>query len=77
MSDLAMPGRDGYMLLRELRSREDSAARLPAIAVTAHARAEDRERALAAGFQWYVAKPIDPDRLVAAVAQLVSHARRR
>jgi PAS domain S-box-containing protein len=71
VSDLAMPGRDGYPLLRELRSLDHGAGRIPAIAVTAHARAEDRDRALAAGFQWYVAKPIDPDRLIAAVALVV------
>ena len=77
VSDLAMPGRDGYMLLRELRAREGGVAGVPAIAVTAHARPEDRDRALAAGFQWYVAKPVDPDRLVTAVALLVDHASSR
>jgi PAS domain S-box-containing protein len=69
LSDLAMPEMDGYELLRELRGRAD-AMRIPAAAVTAYARAEDRRQALLAGFQMHVAKPIEPDELVAVVASL-------
>jgi PAS domain S-box-containing protein len=76
VTDLAMPGRDGYALLREIRSVEADLRDTPIIAVTAHARLEDRDRALAAGFQWYVPKPIDPDKLVSTVAMLVREARR-
>jgi PAS domain S-box-containing protein len=71
VTDLAMPDRDGYALLRDVRALDSELRNTPAIAVTAHARLEDRDKALAAGFQWYVAKPIDPDKLVAAVALLV------
>jgi CheY-like chemotaxis protein len=71
VTDLAMPGRDGYALLRTIRTLDNELREIPIIAVTAHARFEDRDRALAAGFQWYVPKPIDPDQLVSAVALLV------
>ena len=69
VSDIAMPGEDGYVFLKRLRESVDlRLADVPTIAVTAHARAEDRDRALAAGFQMYVSKPVQPDRLVSAVA---------
>jgi PAS domain S-box-containing protein len=70
VTDIAMPDEDGYALLRRLRSH---AAGLPAIAVTAHARQEDRERALTAGFNLYVAKPVDPVRLTDAVDRVARH----
>jgi PAS domain S-box-containing protein len=69
VSDLAMPEMDGYALLRELRGRPET-PRIPAAAVTAYARTEDRRQALLAGFQMHVAKPIEPDELVAVVASL-------
>ena len=71
VSDLAMPEQDGYDLIARIR-RFGSArgGNVPAVALTAHARAEDRVRALAAGFQMYVAKPVAPDELVAVVAKL-------
>jgi PAS domain S-box-containing protein len=73
VSDIAMPGEDGYELIRKLRSRERShGRRLPAIALTAYARQEDRERALRAGYQEHLAKPVEPARLSAVVANLVS-----
>lgn len=75
VSDIAMPGEDGYELIRKLRSRERShGRRLPAVALTAYARQEDRERALHAGYQEHLAKPVEPTRLTAVVAGLVSHA---
>jgi PAS domain S-box-containing protein len=71
VSDIAMPDRDGYDLIREIRSREpEQGGKIPAVAVTAYARAEDRVRVLAAGFQMHIAKPIDPDELIAVVASL-------
>jgi PAS domain S-box-containing protein len=74
VSDIAMPDRDGYDLIREIRSREpERGGKIPAVAVTAYARAEDRVRVLAAGFQMHVAKPIDPDELIAVVASLTGH----
>ena len=73
VSDIGMPGEDGYAFLHRLRAIGHSprSRELPALALTAFARAEDRDKALAAGFQEHVAKPIDPARLVDVVAGLV------
>ena len=65
--DVQMPGMDGVQLLRELRAHEDT-SRLPVIAVTAAAMVGDRERFLAAGFDGYLAKPIDPQIFAEQVA---------
>ena len=70
LSDIAMPGEDGYELIRQVRALSASVAGLPAAAVTAFAGAEERERALAAGFQMHLAKPLLPETLVNAVARL-------
>ncbi|HVR98808.1 MAG TPA: response regulator [Thermoanaerobaculia bacterium] len=71
LSDLAMPGEDGYDLIRRIRALPASAGgRIPAAAITAYARAEDRRRTLLAGFNLHVAKPIDPSELLAVVASL-------
>jgi CheY-like chemotaxis protein len=71
VSDIGMPSEDGYTLIKTVRQRE---ARLgctvPAMALTAYARAEDRQKAIAAGFQEYAVKPIEPARLVSLVTQL-------
>jgi CheY-like chemotaxis protein len=74
VSDIAMPDRDGYDLIREIRAREpERGGKIPAVAVTAYARAEDRVRVLASGFQMHIAKPIDPDELIAVVFSLTGH----
>ena len=70
VSDVGMPDEDGYDLIRQVRSSGRSVKQLPAVALTAYARAEDRKRALLAGFQTHIAKPVDPDELVAVVASL-------
>jgi CheY-like chemotaxis protein len=70
VSDIGMPERDGYELIREIRSLGRGATDLPAIAVTAFASPEDRERALAAGFQVHLAKPVDPKELTHVIATL-------
>ena len=71
LSDIAMPGQDGLELIRRVRQRPASAGgRTPAIALTAYARDEDRDRSIAAGFEVHVSKPVDLDALVAAVAGL-------
>jgi CheY-like chemotaxis protein len=70
VSDLGMPHRDGYDLIREVRARGYSHQALPAIALTAFARAEDRHRALLAGFQIYLVKPVNPLELTAAIASV-------
>jgi signal transduction histidine kinase/ActR/RegA family two-component response regulator len=68
VSDISMPHRDGYDLIRHVRAKHAS---LPAIAVTAFARTQDEARALTAGFNRYLPKPIAAERLVNAVAALV------
>ena len=70
VSDLAMPTRDGYDLIATVR-KMPSLAPIPAIAVTAHARTEDREAALSAGFDWYVSKPLDREMLLGRAAELL------
>jgi len=71
VSDIEMPGEDGYELVRRIRARErGTRTRLPALALTAYGRPEDRRRTLAAGFNLHLAKPIDPSELVLAVANL-------
>lgn len=71
VSDIAMPGGDGYTLIRAVRKLTvDRGGRTPAIALTAHAREEDGERAFAAGFQRYASKPVDLERLISMVANL-------
>jgi CheY-like chemotaxis protein len=73
LSDIAMPGRDGYAVLSEVRTLERTLGRhVPVAAVTAYAHAEDRERAIAAGFDEYLAKPVDPAALAFAVAALAA-----
>jgi CheY-like chemotaxis protein len=71
LSDLAMPDQDGYDLIRELRRRSAASGGLvPAIAVSAYARAEDSSRSLASGFQIHLTKPIDPNALYSAIERL-------
>ena len=71
LSDIAMPGEDGYTLIRKVRAlNAPRVASMPAVAVTAFARAEDRQRALQAGFQLHLPKPLDTQALIVAVAKL-------
>ena len=66
-----MPGADGYMLIRRVRSLSaENGGNIPAVALTAYARADDRVRAVMAGFQHHVAKPVEPAELIAMVASL-------
>jgi CheY-like chemotaxis protein/nitrogen-specific signal transduction histidine kinase len=71
LSDISMPEEDGYQLIRKVRAMQPE---IPAAAVTAFARAEDREAALAAGFQLHVAKPVEPATLARVVESLVRRA---
>jgi PAS domain S-box-containing protein len=78
VADIGMPEVDGFELIRRIRSSSDPATRdLPAAALTAFARSEDRTRALQAGFEMHLAKPVDPGELVASVATLVRRYRTR
>jgi CheY-like chemotaxis protein len=71
ISDIGMPGEDGYQFIRRVRELPpEKGGHVPAAALTAFARAEDRTRALRAGFQTHVAKPVEPGELAAVVASL-------
>jgi len=70
--DIGMPGMDGFEVIRRIRqSSSEAVRRVPAAALTAFARSEDRTRALRSGFEMHLAKPIDPGELVASVLTLV------
>ncbi|MBE9000687.1 PAS domain S-box protein [Nostoc sp. LEGE 12447] len=72
ISDIGMPRTDGYMLMREVRSRSpQEGGRVPAIALTAYAGEMNQQQALAAGFQMHISKPVDPDVLVKAIVDLI------
>jgi signal transduction histidine kinase/CheY-like chemotaxis protein len=74
ISDLGMPGHDGYWLIKEIRAREKATGatdHLPAVALTAYGRVEDRVEVLAAGFDSHVVKPVDPAELAAVIKRLV------
>ena len=71
MSDIAMPGEDGYSLINRVRSLPpERGGHTPAAALTAYAREDDRAKALAAGYQTHIAKPVSPSQLVATIADL-------
>lgn len=75
VSDIGMPDMDGYQLIRELRSLPPSeGGATPAIALTAFARSEDRTRAMLAGYQVHLSKPIEPQELIAAIRSLAGRA---
>jgi signal transduction histidine kinase len=69
VSDLAMPGEDGYALITRIRAAEKG-KQTPAVALTSYVRVEDRTRALSAGFNMFVPKPVQPDELINAIANL-------
>ena len=73
LSDIGMPGRDGYEFVRALRALPaNRGGKLPVLALTAYARTEDRARALAEGFDGHLSKPVESDKLVAALAALLA-----
>jgi PAS domain S-box-containing protein len=76
ISDVGMPGKDGYDLIREIRGKGYSMKELPAIALTAFARTEDRQHAMLSGFQVHLAKPVNPNELVAAVVAVAGRAQK-
>jgi PAS domain S-box-containing protein len=78
VSDVGMPGEDGYGLIRRVRALPATAGGVtPAVALTAYARPQDRTRALLEGFQLHLSKPVEPEELVAAVANLGGRLTRR
>jgi len=71
VSDIGMPGEDGYSLIKRVRALgPDRGGKVPALALTAYARSEDRVRAVAAGYQMHAAKPVEPAELITLVASL-------
>jgi hypothetical protein len=75
MSDIGMPGEDGYSLINRIRSLPaEKGGQIPAAALTAYAREEDRKRALAAGYQMHIAKPVTSGQLVTVLAHLAERA---
>jgi PAS domain S-box-containing protein len=73
VSDIGMPDYDGYKFIQHIRRHEPKRVRnIPAIALTAYARADDRQRALLAGYQMHLAKPIEPRELIAGIASLLN-----
>jgi PAS domain S-box-containing protein len=70
VSDIEMPDEDGYTFLREIRASGALGSRTPAVALTAYGRSEDRMRALAAGFDFHLSKPVDPAELSQVIANL-------
>ena len=77
VSDIGMPERDGYDFIRAMRALPGSAGHVPAIALTALARDEDRKRTLLAGYQVHISKPVDPAELVTVIATLAGRGRRQ
>ncbi|HUG55028.1 MAG TPA: ATP-binding protein [Vicinamibacteria bacterium] len=76
VSDIAMPVEDGYALIRRVRAHPSASnARIPAAALTAYATLEDRAKALRAGYDEHIPKPVDPARLIGALSLLVETAR--
>ena len=72
LSDIAMPGEDGYALIKQVRALpDDRGGRVAAAALTAYATLEDRRKALQAGYNDHIPKPVDPSRLISAVSTLV------
>jgi CheY-like chemotaxis protein len=69
--DIGMPKMDGYQLIRTLRASDPLGQRIPALTLTAFARAEDRKRSLVAGYQAHLAKPFDVGEFVLIIANLI------
>ena len=70
VSDIGMPGEDGFTLIRRIRALDGDPGATPAIALTAYARTEDRVKAIQAGFQLHLSKPVEPLELVTMVESL-------
>jgi len=77
ISDIGLPGEDGYTLMKKLREREsERGGHIPAIALTAYGRQEDRLSALSVGYEYYIPKPVEPEELLVVVASLTDRIRK-
>lgn len=75
LADIGMPAQDGYALIQAIRALpRDQGCEIPAVAVTAYASLRERDAALGAGYNWHLAKPVDPEQLLALVASAVNSA---
>jgi CheY-like chemotaxis protein len=71
ISDIGMPGRNGFDLIKYVRARDaERGSKIPAVALTAFARIEDRVKVLTAGYQMHIPKPVEPDELISIVSSL-------
>ena len=75
VSDIGMPGEDGYSLIQRVRKFESPVSQIPAVALTAYARSEDRQRAILAGYDLHIAKPVEPSELITMVGSLAARHR--
>ena len=75
VSDIELPGMDGYELIRRIRAQQTGGARTPALALSAHTRLVDRAQMLAAGFDLHLGKPVDPSALATTIASLIESSR--
>jgi signal transduction histidine kinase/ActR/RegA family two-component response regulator len=77
VSDIGMPGEDGYTLIRKVRALEpEHGGRVPAVALTAYARVEDRLQALSAGYNMHVPKPVEPAELAVVIASMIAQSKK-
>jgi CheY-like chemotaxis protein len=78
VSDIGMPEADGYQFIRQVRSLPPAqGGKIPAVALTAYARQEDRKLALLSGYQMHITKPVEPSELIAVISSLTSLMERR
>jgi CheY-like chemotaxis protein len=78
VSDIEMPGEDGYSLIRRVRALEPTqGGRTPAVALTAYGRTEDRMRTLSAGYNMHVPKPVDPGEFTTIIASVAGRSTHR
>jgi CheY-like chemotaxis protein len=76
IADIGLPEEDGYSLLKKVRALDRQSGQIPAVALTAYATHEDRDRVLAAGFQMHIAKPVEPEELLSIIANLAGRSKK-
>ena len=76
ISDIGMPGEDGYELIRQVKARDDWRRNTKAVALSAFARTEDQQRAILSGFDRFLSKPLDGQELIATIALLANRTKK-